>query len=443
MIQYQLQGFTNGDFSFYGGTVFHKNGRNLLLGENGCVILLSDDLIDQIEKHKPNESLMFKLVQHGLADVPGKMMFKCIKDIEVRYFIIDLTKCCNFDCIYCFRAFKESRHMSFETLNDILNYILKYCNSHGLKQIGLQMWGGEPLLEMDKIRYTAEFFHNSGIRAVIDIETNASLVTDEIAEELYRLGIRIGVSIDGYPDIQNTQRKLASGLASSELVERGIRHLQKYYGKSIGGITVVTKYNYREISKIVDYFIYHLGLTHMKFNLVRDNGNAKEEGLALSSEEVGLFLTEMMESVEAYRALGVDFTEGNLEMKARNLLQRCGISCCISHGCQGGRRMVSFDYKGDIFPCEMIDFPEEKIASIYDGESLDKQIENATLNNSFFISKKADKCKECCWWYFCGGGCSSRNQYLGKIGQVDETECLINGIVYPKLIEWILDGKIS
>lgn len=443
MIQYHLQGFIISDFSFLGGTVFHKNGRNLLLGENGCVILLSDDLIEQIKNHKPNEALMFKLVQHGLANVPGKRMFKSFRDIEVGYFIIDLTKCRNFDCIYCFRAFKESRHMSFETLNDILKYIMDYCESHSLKRIGLQMWGGEPLLEMDKIRYTAEFFQNSGIQAVIDIETNASLVTDEIAEELYRLGIHIGVSIDGYPNIQNAQRKLASGKESSDLVERGIKHLQKYYGKNIGGIAVVTKYNYCEISKILDYFIYHLGLTHMKFNLVRDNGNAKEEKLALTSEEVELFLNEMMESVEVYHALGADFTEGNLEMKARNLLQRCGTSCCISHGCQGGRRMVSFDYKGDIFPCEMIDFPEEKIASIYDGMSLDIQIENAILNNSFFESKKADKCNECCWWYFCGGGCSSRNQYLGKNGQVDETECLINGIVYPRLIEWILDGKIS
>lgn len=443
MIQHSLDAFQQDDFVFYGAFVFSKNGRNFLLGDNGCAILLSDELTENLKSAKPDSQLMFKLVQHGLAYVPGKRMFKCEKEIELRYFIIDLTKRCNFDCIYCFRAFQENRCIDINTLNVILQYIKAYCKSHDLQQIGLQMWGGEPLLEMDKIRYVAKFFKSSDIKASIDIETNASLITDELAKEMYELGIQIGVSIDGPPNIQDQQRRLVSGLPSSSLVEKGIFHLQKYYGKNIGGIAIITKYNYRQISKMLDYFIYHIGLSHMKFNLVRDNSNAKEEKLALTKEETEVFLQELTECLDAFQSMGADFSEGNIATRAKNLLERNGTNYCLSHGCQGGRRIVSFDYKGDVYPCEMTDFPEEKIGSVFEDTPLDEQIQAAIEKNYFFLPKKNEKCKECCWWYYCGGGCSSRNRYLGRNGEIDETECLLNCILYPKIIERILDGRIS
>lgn len=443
MNQYHLDGFQQDDFTFYGGTVFSKGGKNFLLGNNGCSILLDDNLMRSLKSATPSDQLMFKMVQHGLAYVPGKHMFRCEKEIEVRYFIIDLTKCCNFNCIYCFRDSCETRCMDMPILDGILQYIKTYCESHQLKHISLQMWGGEPLLELPKIRYVAHFFQDSDIKASIDIETNASLVTDEIAKELFELDIHVGVSIDGPPDLHDKQRELLSGGPSSLLVEKGIRNLQKYYGDDIGGITVITKYNFRDIDRILDYFIYHLGLFHMKFNLVRDNIHAEERKLALTTKETEYFLQELIECLDAFQCMGANFSEGNIAIRAKNLLQRSGISCCLSHGCQAGRRIVSFDYKGDVYPCEMIDFPDEKIGSVFETVPLDQQIQAAIHKKRFFIPKKEEKCQECCWWYYCGGGCSSRNRYLKMEGEIDETECLINHILYPKIIEWILDGRIA
>ena len=80
---------------------------------------------------------------------------------------------------------------------------------------------------------------------------------------------------------------------------------------------------------------------------------------------------------------------------------------------------------------------------IYDKEVLDIQIEKAIKENKFFKKKQEEKCNHCPWWYYCQGGCSSRNRYLEKDGFVDITECCINNVVYPQLIEWILDGYIN
>lgn len=438
-----LEAYRAGGFSFGGCHVFSENGCHFMLAANGCVMIVDDALLESIREQRPSEELQFKMVQHGLAVVPGKQMFRCEKEVEIRYFIIDLTKRCNFDCIYCFRDFHNTDTISFEVLEKILQYILDYCHRESVSKIGLQMWGGEPLFALDRIGFVAEFFRRTDLSVTIDIETNASLVTDEIAGRLFDWGIQVGVSVDGTPELHDRQRRMVGGKPSSELVERGIRNLQKYYGEKIGGITVITKYNYKCVKEILDHFIFKLHLTSMKFNLVRDNGHAPEQKLALDGEEVIWFANELMDYLQAYRCLGVNFSEGNIEIRTKNLLQRSNMSCCISHGCQGGRKIVSFDRNGNIFPCEMIDFPEEKIGSIYEEEDIEVMVKRAMRQNKFFLPKKEERCGTCPWWYYCQGGCSSRNRYLNRDGKIDEVECALNRSIYPRLIREILHGNIT
>lgn len=438
-----LEGFGLGEFYFSGAHVFSDNGANFLLGSNGCSIIMDDILLERMQRKKLSEGLEIKLVQHGLACVPGKEIFRCEKKIDIRYFIIDLTKRCNFDCIYCFRNFQDHSVIERGILEDVLRYITEYCTQNSIKRIGVQLWGGEPLLALEEIEYVVDFFRKTKLEVSFDIETNGSLITAEIAEKLYGWGIRVGISLDGTPNLQNRQRPFASGVPSAKAVEEGIGNLQKYYRKDIGGITVVTKYNYRHIKEMLDYFIYHLHLQSMKFNVVRDNFNASEKGLALTEEEIIWFAEELMEYLLAFHCLGADFSEGNIELRMKNLLQRSRISCCISDGCQGGSHMISFDQAGNIFPCEMMDFPEEKIGSIYDEKPLADQVRLAMRRNSFFLPKVGEECRNCPWRCYCGGGCSSRNRYLNRDGQIDKVECALNRVIYPKLIEGILKGYIG
>ncbi len=406
-------------------------------------MILDDTLLEDIRRRELAPGLQLKMIQHGIAHAPRKVMFRCGKEIEICYFVIDITKKCNFDCIYCFRDLHDARTIDMGILKGILEYISAYCHREAIRQIGIQMWGGEPLLAMEQIEYAVNFFRKTDLQVSIDIETNASLVTSEIAERLYNWGVHVGVSLDGFPRLHNQQRKLVGGGSSAESVEEGIHNLQRFYGERVGGITVITKKNYRYIKDILDYFIYHLHLTSMKFNLVRDNKHAEEQELALDEKEIFWFANELLDYLQAFRCLGTNFTEGNIEIRVKNLLQRSNISCCISHGCQGGKRMISFDQEGNIFPCEMVDFPEEKIGSIYDEAELKVQLERAIKKNRFFLPKEDERCHDCPWQCYCGGGCSSRNRYLARDGQIDEAECCLNRAIYPRLIEGILDGYIK
>lgn len=449
-----LPSFCCDDFRFTGAYCFsdETKGNHFILGKNGCSIIVNTALKKMLEEGIPNLEFQFKLVQHGLADIydkkaPEQPDFgtnnQC-GNLKVSYFIIDTTKRCNFGCIYCFRDLSDNRDIDFSTLKDICCYIERVAIAQNTKNIHIQIWGGEPLLVMDRIWYVIDYFHHAEITAAIDIETNGSLIDDAAARQLRDWGVNVGVSIDGTPKHQDIQRRLISGGSSAASVEAGIRALRKYYGSRFGGITVVTKYNDMDIGDIVKYYVNELGMYQFKFNIVRDNPNAKEKGLGLNLEEVARFADNLCDVMELYYIMGIPLSEGNIQMRRENLLKRSSYSCCISNGCQGGRRILSFDRKGDIYPCEMMDYPEEKIGSIYrdgrldEGARLTAQLECAIKQNPFFAEKKCDACVDCPWFYFCRGGCTSKMRYLGKVGEIDETECVLNRVIYPRIIQSIL-----
>lgn len=429
----------SGELFIPGGYAFLKNDKALILAKNGTTALVEKDVSDSLLKGiVPSDSRLYFL-RRGILQ--PSISSSCSE--VVTYFIIDLVKNCNFNCIYCFRDLRDKRIISIDALNDILNFIKSYCEEKKLYRIGLQMWGGEPLLALEHIEYVVGFFRKSKITAVIDVETNGSLITDETAKKLYNLGIHIGVSIDGIPHLQNKQRPFVNGEPTAIQVERGIRTLQKYYKDSIGGITVVTKFNYKFIKEILNYYIYHLRLRSLKFNIVRDNSNASIEDLSLNVEEVTRFANELCDLLYAFRCMGISFSEGNIDVRLRNLLYQCKDNLCLSQGCRGGRSIISFNQDGCIFPCEMTDFAEEQIGSIYSGNSLDEMITGAIQKNKFFIPKESKICSSCPWWCYCRGGCTSRIRYTGLVGKPDNCECALNRAIYPRIVEGILDGTIG
>ena len=424
-----------------GGYIFQKNKKALILTKNGNTALVNEEVLRSLQNGVvPTESKAY-LINRGILQLETHSFNN--KNRYVSYFIIDIVKNCNFNCIYCFRDLQDSRVISVKKLDEILNFIESYCKEKNLYSIRLQMWGGEPTLALNRIEHTVDYFKKTNITAIIDVETNASMVTDDVAKRLYDMGIQIGVSIDGTHELHNKQRPFTNGTSTAGNVEEGIRNLQKYYHNAIGGITVVTKYNYKYIKEMLDYYVYYLQLKSIKFNIVRDNSNAKDENLSLSPREVNWFANELFDYLYAFHSAGSDFSEGNMEVRIRNLLYQCNDNLCISHGCQGGKRIISFSQDGGIYPCEMTDFEEERLGTIDSGRHLDEMIENAELKNKFFEVKEDKRCKNCPWWCYCKGGCTSRNRYKGISGKPDECECAINRAIYPRIVEGILDGVIG
>ena len=83
---------------------------------------------------------------------------------------------------------------------------IKADKKYNIKDFCIQPWGGEPLIAFDKIKRMDDAFKSADLHPLISIETNASLITEELAEEASKRNIRLGISIDGHSEVQNMFR---------------------------------------------------------------------------------------------------------------------------------------------------------------------------------------------------------------------------------------------
>lgn len=439
-----VEPFTLSDFhfTFFGCYVFSFPGKNFLLNrESGTSILIDDELLHSIEDRSLSDDLQFKLVQRGLAKSDNSpICANTTGRIFPTFFIIDLTANCNLRCSYCFRNLSITEVTSDEMIDKICDYISTYCIRNNLKRISIQPWGGEPLLALSKIFRIQENFQKNGIEPSIHIETNGTLITPAIAKELFIKRIQIGISIDGVPLVHDKQRHFQKGKKSSHKVYKSISILRDSgYGDGFGTITVVTKNSLPYVDEILDFFAKDLKLTSLKFNILRESQKAKENNLALSPIQIAAFTHNLLDKLINLYSEGIFVTEGNIMTKLNNILLRKNANMCISNGCTGGRGIISFDKQGNIFPCELTDYEDVKLGTIGHTEDLITLIGNAVKEQNFFSQKHIVDCDTCPWWYFCRGGCTSAIKFKrGDISGVDETECLVNKTLYPRLVDLIL-----
>lgn len=438
-------GDSSGQMIFEGGYTFSKKGKHCLIGKNGNMILLNETLFEQILNRNPNEELWFKLIQRKLAS-HRQHIAKHENEtdlIKPTYFMIDLTSRCNMGCRYCLRESGDSingKNIDREMLLKICRYIVEYSRENNIEPIFIQPWGGEPLLEIDKVFLIWQEMRNSGVETYINIETNGLLLSEELIKRFYTHGIGYGISIDGFAQIHDKQRTLINGDGTHKRVEWAIKKTQEYYGEDTSILATITKQSALYIEDIIDYFAHDLRLKKIKINFVHKSIFQKDEGFCVNESDIRECIDRMFNKIVTLNENNLEIMEYNLWIKMMNILTNRKMDACISRGCSGGRNMIAFDSHGNIFPCDVTDFPEESMGNIKDTKKLLDAIEEAMQNKPYFMSKETGECRQCPWKHFCNGGCTVHVKCEGKApGSVDMIECSINKILYPKIIELIFE----
>lgn len=120
---------------------------------------------------------------------------------QVRYLVLWLTTVCNLQCAYCYRGDQPPRTMPLE----VARSALELASASGLP-FHVQMAGGEPTLEPALIDAVARMVRQAGWPATLAVQTNGTLIDRSLIECCRRHGIRVGLSLDGPPAVQETIR---------------------------------------------------------------------------------------------------------------------------------------------------------------------------------------------------------------------------------------------
>ena len=182
-----ISAYNESDFSMYPMVAYvYSNVVYLICGKTGGMLEVIPEIYNDIKNHNIDENVKFKMVQRGLAKShESRDVFEPLNMFKPNFFIVDLTNKCNLNCVYCFRNYTEKNSYSINEiqLSKICNYIYHYALDNHLKQVTIQPWGGEPFLEFEKIEQIYNFFKDKDVKANISIETNGTLITEEIARK--------------------------------------------------------------------------------------------------------------------------------------------------------------------------------------------------------------------------------------------------------------------
>lgn len=158
------------------------------------------------------------------------------KKLDYSQFYI-LNTICNLHCSYCARNFNSPQptptitpSQKKEILFAMIDEYIKSKIASDIPQVNFAFNGGEILLEWNLIKELAERNKQKypELKFKYYINTNMTLMTEEISRFIHEWDIELEISIDGYPDAHNKTRQYADKTGSFAEVKRGLELYNKY-----------------------------------------------------------------------------------------------------------------------------------------------------------------------------------------------------------------------
>ena len=319
---------------------------------------------------------------------------------------------CNLRCEYCFYLDKcelyperKVHRMSLAVLERMIASYMK--TSQPCYAFGWQ--GGEPtLMGIDFFRKVTEVQRKYGQRGVTvanGLQTNGTMISDEMARHFAEYKFLLGVSLDGPADIHDFYRKTNAGSGSHELVMQGIKRLEKYEVE-FNILVLVNAANVKRARELYHYYLEH-GFHFLQFiPCVEFDENDQPYSYAISGEEWGDFLCEIYDLWYQHdtRKVSIRLFDSMLNLMVDNIRNIClfGRNCC---------QYFVVENSGDIYPCDFFVTPELKLGNIMEDEWEDLQQSRVYLDfgrQKPFWNRQCDTCK---YLHFCSGDCLKNRIY--------------------------------
>jgi uncharacterized protein len=167
-------------------------------------------------------------------DVP-KIRASGNRAVPFRQFILKVHSRCNLSCSYCYVYEMADqgwrglpKRMSPAVADKVVERIATHVDKHGLASVDIILHGGEPLLAGAEWTAGLVGLLRSKVPAQVNVglQTNGTLLNRAMLATLKRLGIMVGVSLDGGAEATGRHRRFADGRNSFAAVADGLDLLQ-------------------------------------------------------------------------------------------------------------------------------------------------------------------------------------------------------------------------
>lgn len=293
---------------------------------------------------------------------------------------------CNINCSYCFYRRHPAGRLDPELLD---RAIAAYAAlPFGGKAVALQ--GGEPLLAAAEIR-AAVARH----RVEKSVQTNATLITDELAAELARDRWLVGASLDGPRELDSARD------GSFDAAVAGIRRLEAA-GADYNILAVVSRANVGHPLETYRFLRDSFRTGFLQF--IECTGPTLE----ITGAEWGRFLIAVFDEWRAHdtRRVSIRLFDSILAQ----LLTGSPTQCTASETCD---HHLVIEHDGSVYPCDFFVEPGLRLGSI--AENSWEEMLASPVRQAFARRKQETvpaRCRLCRHFAFCRGDCPRNRQSL-------------------------------
>jgi uncharacterized protein len=285
---------------------------------------------------------------------------------------------------------------------------IKDCFLYDPKQRLTIIWhGGEPLLWGIKnyeeiFAYMAKEFE--GCQYKNSMQTNLSLINEEIIDLFLKYNVHAGFSLDGPKEIHDSQRVNPKGEGTFDIIMEKAA-LCKKKKLRIGCIVVASKKHIGKIPELYQFMCENdIGF---KFNPLFNAGEAKKniDEYGLTPDEYAAMFTELFDLWfydNDHKSANSIFTE-----MASNLITKKTSGCSFGKNCQDTFLAVSPN--GDVVPCGRFcdnDLIQYSYGNLHKErlEAILPKIKESDVYNRYKRIEESD-CGKCDYFEVCHGGC--------------------------------------
>ena len=227
---------------------------------------------------------------------------------------IEITSNCNLRCIHCYNESEELRdQISVEAFKNVLGC---YDNP---KKASITLSGGEPLLHPQVWKFIDMMLESGILARNILLITNATCITDDVANMLAEKHVSVQVSLNG------SRAELHDSICGKGNFERTMAGLQRLLSKHANMVIVRNMMNKQNMNDNWDMFcekLIDMGVHKIMLAGLKKVGRANEnlEKIALTPLEYQSLIDRLKESKvitginDEYRKLAGDEAESNIRI---------------------------------------------------------------------------------------------------------------------------------
>lgn len=313
---------------------------------------------------------------------------------------------CNLRCPYCFYLDRSSLYpeTTVHRMSDsVLDRMIASYMSTDQPAYSFGWQGGEPtLMGTDFFRRVTDLQQKYGRRGSTvsnGLQTNATLVTDDLAAHLAGFRFLVGVSLDGPADIHDRYRVTAAGTGTHARVMQSIETLLRHQVE-FNTLTLVTQANVARGREVYEWLVGRNFLHHQYIPCVELDRQGRSAHFAIDAETWGGFLCDLFDAwyPTDTRRVSIRLFDSLLH----KMVDDSVVVCHLGRDC---RQYFVVEYNGDIYPCDFFVTPELRLGNVFD-TTWEQALESETYRR--FGARKSEwnvRCDDCRWLHICAGDC--------------------------------------